>query len=127
MQTRNTQQRQLLRDLLNVNSSHPTADEMYALAPSISRGTVYRNLNLLAESGEISRLPMPSGPDHYESVTEAHHHFLCRQCGRVMDTGIHCRDMMPLKLPALSGCKIETCSLVFSGLCPACNGLADNK
>lgn len=57
-QSRNTSQRQLVRDLLEGNFSHPTADEIYELArkanPSISRGTVYRNLNLLADSGEIS-------------------------------------------------------------------------
>jgi len=58
------------------NYSHPTADEVYEMArkgnPNISRGTVYRNLNLLAENGEIARLNMPIGPDHYDCQTPHH-------------------------------------------------------
>lgn len=124
MQTRNTQQRQLIRDLLANNDSHPTADEIYELArkrnPSISRGTVYRNLNLLAECGEIKRLQMPSGPDHFDPSTAPHHHFLCRKCGRILDAGDPGQALAPPEFPALTGCKIETCELLLKGLCPDC-------
>mgnify|MGYP001157441651 CR=1 FL=1 len=124
-QSRNTSQRQLVRDLLEGNFSHPTADEIYELArkanPSISRGTVYRNLNLLADSGEILRLNMPIGPDHYDSRTHPHYHFLCRCCGRVIDTGLPYDSSLNLAAPELPGCKTESHRLILIGLCPQCN------
>lgn len=124
-QTRNTKQRQLVRDLLCDNYDHPTADEVYDLArrqsPSISRGTVYRNLNLLAESGEISRVKMPIGPDRYDCVTSRHYHFLCRACQCVLDTGIPYQKDLPSALAGLPGCTIENHSLLLMGLCPHCS------
>lgn len=124
-QTRNTLQRQLIRDLLAGSNTHPTADQVYELAretcPSISRGTVYRNLNLLAESGEILRLSMPVGPDHYDGLTENHYHFLCRCCNRVVDTGLPYDDALNREAPGLPGFKTEWHKLVLVGLCPECS------
>lgn len=124
-QTRNTPQRQLIRGLMEGNRTHPTADEIYELArrknPTISRGTVYRNLNLLSESGEIRRLSMPVGPDHYDSQMQNHYHFLCRCCNRVFDTGLPYDDQLNLVTPGIPGCKTEWHRLILVGLCPECN------
>ena len=55
MKTRNTIQRALVLEAVNRLQCHATADEIYAEIakehPHISRATVYRNLNLLAELG----------------------------------------------------------------------------
>ena len=57
VQRRNTRQRKLVLDAVRQSYNHPTADEIYnvvrAQDDKISRGTVYRNLNLLADAGEI--------------------------------------------------------------------------
>ena len=53
--------------------------------PNISLGTVYRNLNLLVELGEIRKLSCGDGTDHFDYDTSPHYHYVCRQCGRVMD------------------------------------------
>lgn len=122
-QTRNTPQRQLIRSLLQDNINHPTADEIYELArkenPSISRGTVYRNLNLLSDCGEIRRLMMPIGPDHFDFNASHHYHFLCRCCNRVLDACLPYDEDLNMMSP--SGCKTEWHKLILVGLCSDCN------
>jgi Fe2+/Zn2+ uptake regulation proteins len=90
VKNRMTPQRKLIMELMNENYSHPTADEVYAAARTedskISRGTVYRNLNFLADSGDITRLRIPIGPDHYDFRQRDHYHFFCRKCQKVFDT-----------------------------------------
>lgn len=122
--TRSTPQYRLVADLMRDNMDHPTADEIYALAreqaPSISRGTVYRNLNRLADEGAIARLTMPSGPDHYDSVTARHTHFLCRSCNRVFDTQLPYDIALDTSIPGLPGFNVEWHRLILVGECPTC-------
>ena len=58
-QQRNSRQRQLVLATVKEHTDHPTADEIYLEArmsdDKISRGTVYRNLNLLAQTGKSAR------------------------------------------------------------------------
>ena len=68
---------------------HPTADVVYMNVrqeyPNISLGTVYRNLTLLADMGEILRLRVGDGVDHFDADTSKHYHFICSECGQVID------------------------------------------
>ena len=93
---RNTPQRALVLEIVRANLNHHTADEIYELArerdPDISKGTVYRNLNLLSEMDEIRKLPMPIGPDHYDFNMANHYHFICRGCCQVTDATIPYHD-----------------------------------
>lgn len=122
--TRNTPQRRLVLSLMEGNYAHPTADEIYELArekaPNISRGTVYRNLNYLADEGAIRKLPMPSGPDHYDCVDDEHYHFLCRKCHRVFDTPLEYGQVLDGIVPDMPGFDIESHRVILVGLCPDC-------
>ena len=73
MQTRNTVQRQIVLQAVRSLHDHPTADSVYAVVaaehPSISKATVYRNLNQLALQGEILRVPVPTGADRFDFNT----------------------------------------------------------
>ena len=124
-QTRNSRQRNLIFSLMKNNTGHPTADEVYDLVrerdPKISRGTVYRNLNLLAGLGEIRKLPMPGGPDHFDCTLENHYHFLCRRCGRVFDTPLAYNHSLNQTPPAMAGFQTEWHRLLLVGLCPDCD------
>lgn len=126
MQSRNTNQRKLILGLMTENYSHPTADEIYELArkadPHISRGTVYRNLNFLAEKGSILKISVPDGADHFDSTTKEHFHFHCSRCGKMCDVPEsvsvemeEAADEMELK-----GFLVEGYNLIFTGICPAC-------
>ncbi|MEA4971216.1 MAG: transcriptional repressor [Candidatus Pelethousia sp.] len=103
---------------------HPTADALYTAireqSPSVSLATVYRNLNQLAEAGKIARISIPGAADRFDPVTDGHSHLICRDCGAVVD--IPCTALPDLAGPvaAATGCLVESCGLVFCGLCPSC-------
>ncbi len=125
---RKTCQRQLLRDLFQNNMTHPTAEEIYEAArkvlPGISRGTVYRNLGILVENGEILHLKVPFGPDHYDSTLEGHYHFLCRCCHKMQDVSLPYLDHLQKDLPELPGCHVEEHQLLLYGVCQNCNSVS---
>ena len=58
-----SRQREAIKDYLSSVTTHPTADTVYMHIkeefPNISLGTVYRNLNLLADIGEAIKLQHP--------------------------------------------------------------------
>jgi len=78
MDMRNTIQRSLVLEAVKELRCHATADEVYdaimKIHPNISRGTVYRNLNLLSDTGEIHKVEMPSGADCYDHLCHEHYH-----------------------------------------------------
>ena len=84
-----SKQREAILAYLNSTKEHPTAETVYnslrKTNPKLSLGTVYRNLNLLTESGEIQRLCLGDGTDHFDATVLPHYHFVCKECGRVMD------------------------------------------
>lgn len=84
-----SRQRKMIKDFLMTRKDHPTADIVYMNVrkqnPNISLGTVYRNLTLLADIGEINRLRVGDGVDHFDADTSPHYHFVCTKCGGVTD------------------------------------------
>lgn len=85
-----SRQRDAILAFLRTRKDHPTADTVYMNVkeafPNISLGTVYRNLTLLTELGTIQKLSMGAGvPDRFDATTEPHYHFVCTECGNVMD------------------------------------------
>lgn len=123
--TRNSAQRKLIMELMRDNYSHPTADEVYYLAREndsrISRGTVYRNLNLLCELGELRKITMPRGADHFDNTTKNHYHFYCRACRRVFDLPIEYNEALNRTPAGMDGFSVEWHRVLFAGLCPQCN------
>lgn len=84
-----SRQRESIKEFLMGRTDHPTADAVYMSIreqfPNISLGTVYRNLNLLVELGEIQKVSCGDGADHFDADTRDHYHFLCTDCGSVYD------------------------------------------
>lgn len=84
-----SRQRELIKQFLMTRCDHPTADVVYTNVrkenPNISLGTVYRNLSLLSDMGEIQRLRLGDGTDHFDADTSNHYHFTCTECGSVID------------------------------------------
>ncbi len=60
-------QREAIRDVLASVCTHPTAAEIYDMVreriPNISLGTVYRNLSMLADEGEVIRISTGEGTE----------------------------------------------------------------
>ncbi|MGN0077024.1 MAG: transcriptional repressor, partial [Parafannyhessea sp.] len=66
---RNTRQRQMVLDEVRSRCDHPTAEQIYeavrARDPRVSQATVYRNLHLLAQEGQILSIKAP-GVEHFD-------------------------------------------------------------
>lgn len=124
-QTRQTRQRAVILEELQKSKQHPTAEEVYARVrerlPRISLGTVYRNLDFLAERGLIRRLGNNGGSRRFDGDLTPHQHVLCLHCGKVGDIFA---DQAPLPIDGLSACgfsKITGAEIVYEGICESCN------
>ncbi len=120
MSTRNTLQKEIIRSTLCSLKTHPTAPMLYEhihrTHPSISRSTVYRILGQMVDEGTILRLGVAGSENRYDGWTEQHSHIRCRICGRVDD--FPAVEVSPVT--DSGGYCIESCSVVYSGVCPQC-------
>jgi len=123
---KSTRQRQVILEELRKVTSHPTADKVYQMVrkqlPRISMATVYRNLEMMAETGQIQRIPVPDGPMSFDGDISDHHHIRCRECGRIFDVP---KDMrvdvaVPEELGLRTGFDSVECFMQFTGVCPDC-------
>ena len=84
-----SRQREAIKEFMMTRKDHPTADIVYMNVrkefPNISLGTVYRNLTLLSDMGELLRLRVGDGVDHFDATITPHYHFICKDCGAVTD------------------------------------------
>jgi len=119
-----TSQRQVILEELSKVKSHPTANEMYDMVrkrlPRIGLGTVYRNLDLLAELGIIRKLVVGGEEKRFDGVISPHYHIRCIKCNRVDD--IFIKIDRGLENSAASYCdyKILDHHVQFSGICSKC-------
>ncbi len=121
---RNTRQREYVLDAVRRACNHPTAeqirDEVAKKCANISLTTVYRNLNLLSDEGQILRLTIPNEPDRFDKTVDAHYHICCEDCGRFEDVMVpYCSDI-DRSAGELSGYRITGHSIIFRGKCAAC-------
>ena len=124
MALKHSKQRDSIKEFLEGRKDHPTADIVYMNVrksfPNISLGTVYRNLTLLADIGEITRIRVGDGIDHFDPVTTPHYHFICQDCGSVMDID---PEYMTFLTKLADGCfngQINGHSTYFYGKCEKC-------
>ncbi|MCQ2408941.1 MAG: transcriptional repressor [Clostridia bacterium] len=86
---RNTQQKELIKNIVEEACDHPTADMIYERAqaelPKISLGTVYRILRELVNEGLILEIPVNGKPSRFDKTIMNHGHFICDKCGKVYD------------------------------------------
>lgn len=89
MNLKYSRQREAIKEFLMTRKDHPTADAVYMNVkeefPNISLGTVYRNLTLLSDIGEIMKLNIGDGADHFDGNPAPHYHFICTECHSVID------------------------------------------
>lgn len=120
-----SRQRQLIKDFLMTRKDHPTADAVYMNVrreyPNISLGTVYRNLSLLTNLGEIKRLQVGDGVDHYDADTSQHYHVICTECGSVADLKVNeIERILDIAGQAFDG-QIQGHVTYFYGTCRNCS------
>ena len=122
--TRNTIQRALVLEAVRSLHNHPTSADVYEVVrekhPNISRATVYRNLGVLANRGEVLRVEVPNGADRYDYLNEPHYHAKCRVCGRIVDVDMPYQSDILAKVSDAHGFAIEEHEIIFNGVCSEC-------
>jgi len=118
-----TKQRRMILAVISSSHEHLSADQVFEkvkqVYPGIARGTIYRNLNLLADEGVIKRLQLPNEPIRFDCSIKPHQHTVCVVCGIIADTD----DIEPAELIRLAGpdTKIVAHSLLIHVVCEDCS------
>ncbi len=120
-----SRQREEIVHFLKTRKDHPTAEIVYEnvrkVYPKISLGTVYRNLTLLSDTGEILRLRLGDGVDHFDADISEHYHVICKGCGSVVDLDMQGKRI-PIDTSMLPYDGIITGQMIyFTGICRNCN------
>lgn len=124
MERRNTIQREMVLNAVRSLRSHVTADEVYTFIvkehPNIGKGTVYRNLNILAEEKEIKKVEVPEGPTRFDHTLQEHYHVKCVRCGKVSDVEMEALPDLWEKIRDTKGIQYLEYDVIFKGICPDC-------
>ena len=119
-----SRQRESIKEFLITRKDHPTADVVYEnmkkIYPNISLGTVYRNLSLLSDIGEIQKLSSFVGADHFDGCVTPHCHFMCQKCGQILDLDMDDMSDLVTKASEKFSEKITGYDLRFFGICEKC-------
>ncbi len=119
-----SRQREAIIDYLHHTTSHPTAEMVYTYVqkqyPNVSLGTVYRNLNLLADEGEILRLTQVDGSDRFDGNITPHYHFFCSHCKQVFDLKTTSLEHINTLANVGFDGVVEGHQILFYGQCPSC-------
>jgi Fur family peroxide stress response transcriptional regulator len=120
-----THQRQIIYHAVMSAADHPTPEAVYEKvrrqAPSISLGTVYKNIHTFLDAGMLCEVSLHHGSLRVDARTAPHHHLVCRLCRGIID--LDERDLEPArvrkKLPA--GFRVERQNVEIIGVCQSCS------
>jgi len=123
-----TKQRKVILDILRATDSHPTADWIYAKAKrqmkSLSLGTVYRNLGILAKVGLIQKLDFGLGQSRYDGNIDNHLHLVCDTCGEVKEMPQPKEFSEVKEIEQKTGFIVNRVTMDLHGYCPGCKNLS---
>ena len=130
MERRQTPKKAAITEELKKMHTHPTAlelkDALDADGMHISRATVFRVLNDLADEGSIHRVEIEGSDVRYDGNTAPHYHFHCKVCRRTMDIDLPYETVLDSSL-ASEGYRVDRHTTEFYGICPACRKRALKK
>ena len=124
MMPKRSKEKQAILQFLRMTESHPTADgvftEMRKENPTISLGTVYRNLRQLKTEGEINELELTGSLSRFDGYTRPHYHFRCEKCNRVFNLDESVDTSLNERIARKTGFTVTGHVLEFRGLCHDC-------
>ena len=88
--------------------------------PRVSLATVYRNLELLTNQGEIRTIELPGMPRRYDGDIHPHYHMRCVQCGRIVDIDSRILPDIGTLLRQTGHYEVLDMRLEFDGICEDC-------
>jgi len=84
--------------------------------PTISTATVYKNINAMVEKGLLSEVKIPNGKNRYEITKGPHAHFVCENCGEIIDLHIDTKCLEK----EIKNHLISHISVAIKGICSNC-------
>ena len=126
MKTRNySRKRDAILEKIRSTTIHPTADwvfqELRPDYPDLSLATVYRNLSLFKEGGEIISVATVDGQERFDGCTKPHGHFICKQCGAVIDVEVTTDQQdVASSLEQAQRCQVDRVDFTAHGVCAIC-------
>lgn len=123
---KNFKKRNAILSCLRGTDVHPSAEwvftQLKAEYPDLSLGTVYRNLNRFREQGEIISVGTVRGVERFDGNTLPHVHFICNDCGAVLDLAeVKVPEELSSAAARSAGGQVSSCQLSFTGICKNCN------
>ena len=119
-----TTQRHIILEELSKVKNHPTASELYDMVrkrlPRIGLGTVYRNLELMADSGIILKIEVGGTQKRFDATTDTHYHIRCSTCGKVDDIDVPVINELVDQAAGTTPYLIMGHHIEFTGICTTC-------
>lgn len=116
--------RDLIAAYMNRITTHVSAEQVYRdlkqSGNQISLATVYRNLDILAETHKIKKLAHPVSGYVYDKTCEPHYHLHCVTCDQLYDLPYPYMDSLNTNMEAETGLSIQSHSIIFEGICETC-------
>ena len=121
---RNTIQKDLVKNAVYEMKRHVTANEVYEFIkkeyPTIGKGTVYRNLDILSEEGALRKVEVPDGANRFDITLKNHYHVRCIKCGEVSDVDMEEIPDLMKRIHDTHGIDFLEYDISFKGICPRC-------
>jgi Fe2+ or Zn2+ uptake regulation protein len=128
---RSSNRRKVVHQIVESAHDHPTAQVVFERArqriPSISLGTVYRNLQLLVEEGLLLERKVDDRPARYEANRYRHYHICCLQCGALEDLSVPYQTVLDRRVQKMVRYKLQEHRMEFYGICPQCQADAEER
>lgn len=120
-----SKKREAILHAIRGTAIHPTAEWVYRTLkpdyPDLSLGTVYRNLSQFKEDGLIISIGVVNGQERYDGNTAPHTHFICSECGAVLDIpGEFISESVKNEVAGKYHFRISSSEVLFRGICPGC-------
>lgn len=122
-----SKQKEAIIKVLRETSSHPSAEWIYEQVrkdmPNIGLATVYRNLRVLKEEGEVLEIHTSGDGARFDGDTRAHYHFFCDRCGKILDLDESVDSMIETRVASRTGLRVTRHHLELGGVCLDCQEL----
>ncbi len=117
-----THQRIAILDCID-KFGHVDIDAIYSFIcekyPTMSKATVYRNINELLSYNIIEEVKLPYKNKNYEIKKMPHIHLSCKKCSKVEDLFLETAPLFN-SITSNSGFKVEQSFIVVEGICKEC-------
>jgi Fur family transcriptional regulator, ferric uptake regulator len=119
-----TPRRAIIQALLAAPDHHVTAEQLADTVqrahPDVHRSTIYRTLDALTALGVLDHVHLGHGPAVYHFTDQAHHHIVCRDCGRVVELPLGALASLQRRVARDYDFTLDATHFALTGHCANC-------